>query len=137
MPQFSRKSLAHLNTCHPDLQRLFNEVIKTHDCTVIEGHRGKEAQEAAFAKGNSKLHYPHGKHNAMPSLAVDVGPWPLDWNDATSFKKLAANVLAVAEQMGIHIRWGGDWNGDGIANENFIDLPHYELIPKYITSTGN
>jgi peptidoglycan LD-endopeptidase CwlK len=31
--------------------------------------------------------------------------------------------------MGIEIRWGGDWDGDGdLSDHKFNDLPHFELI---------
>ena len=30
--------------------------------------------------------------------------------------------------MGVDIRWGGDWNGDfNLKNQNFYDLPHFEV----------
>ena len=36
-------------------------------------------------------------------------------------------VLGTAAQMGIDIRWGGDWDGDrDIHEQNFDDLVHYE-----------
>jgi peptidoglycan L-alanyl-D-glutamate endopeptidase CwlK len=44
MPQFGKDSLTKLSTCHPDLQKLFNEVIKHYDCTILEGHRSDEDQ---------------------------------------------------------------------------------------------
>lgn len=55
MPVFSKASKERLSTCHPDLQRVMNEAIKITDFTVLEGHRGKAAQDAAFAAGNSKI----------------------------------------------------------------------------------
>ncbi len=73
-------NLSKLDTCHKDLQVLFKEVIKYFDCICTDGHRGEEAQEKAFKEGYSTLHYPHGKHNAMPSLAADVYPAPLNLN---------------------------------------------------------
>ena len=48
MPRFSRKSKGKLNTCDDRLVKLFNEVVKGFDCTVLEGHRGKEKQNAAL-----------------------------------------------------------------------------------------
>ena len=39
MPNFSIVSKQRLNTCHQDLQKLFNEVIKHYDCAVIQGAR--------------------------------------------------------------------------------------------------
>ena len=55
MPQFGRRSKEQLSSCHPDLQRLFNEVIKHYDCTVIEGHRSNEKQLKAFNAGKSRI----------------------------------------------------------------------------------
>jgi len=44
MPAFGERSRNNLKTCHEDLQKLFNEVIKHFDCSVICGHRGQEEQ---------------------------------------------------------------------------------------------
>lgn len=48
MPEFGTKSKEKLETCHPKLQQLFNEVIKYVDCTVIWGHKTEEQQENDF-----------------------------------------------------------------------------------------
>lgn len=136
MPAFSQRSKKNLATCHPDLQRLFNEVIKVFDCTVLEGHRDKAAQDAAFASGHSKLKYPQGKHNSIPSLAVDVCPHPLDWSDIKTFHWFAGYVLGVANQlyengqMDHKIRWGGDWAVNYDLNDvnGLNDLVHFEII---------
>ncbi|MCP1496210.1 hypothetical protein J2Y86_000917 [Pseudomonas migulae] len=128
MPQFSKVSQDRLSTCHPQLQALMNEVIKLTDILVIEGHRGQEVQDKAFREGKSKLKWPQGKHNSLPSLAVDIAPYPLDWSDTPGFHRLAKVVLETAESMGIKIRWGGDWNGNGSSkDEKFLDLVHFEL----------
>jgi hypothetical protein len=130
MPSFSPTSLERLATCDQRLQDLFHEVIKTWDCTVLEGHRDEAAQEQAFKDGKSKLHYPDGKHNATPSMAVDVAPYPIDWNDAQRFIYFAGFVVGVARAMGFQVRWGGDWNGNrDPQDESFRDLPHFELLP--------
>ena len=68
MPKFGRKSREHLETCHADLQTLFNAVIEEIDCSVTCGYRNKKDQAVAFASGNSKAQYPHGKHNSTPLL---------------------------------------------------------------------
>lgn len=136
MPRFSAQSTSNLSTCHPDLQALFFEVIKHIDCTVLEGHRGEEAQNAAWAAGNSKLKWPDGKHNAMPSLAVDVAPCPVDWKKLSNFYYFGGFVMGVAKilreqgKMSHSVRYGGDWNGDGdLTNEKFVDAVHFELVP--------
>lgn len=128
MPNFSDKSRNKLETCHPDLQKLFNEVIKYYDCTIIEGHRSEEDQQELFRQGKSKIQF-GGMHNKTPSLAVDVAPTPIDWNDKIAFYHFAGFVRGIASQMKINIRWGGDWNGDkNLKNQTFFDLPHFELI---------
>jgi peptidoglycan L-alanyl-D-glutamate endopeptidase CwlK len=136
MPSFSRKSNDRLKTCSWDLQQVFQEVIKHYDCTILEGHRGEVKQKRLFAEGSSKVDWPDGKHNAYPAKAVDVAPYPIPenwgadhWKDLVHFYQLAAVVKYVGLQMGIKIRWGGDWDGDGdYKDQTFNDLVHFELL---------
>lgn len=128
MPKFGKRSRANLKTAHDDLQRLFKEVVKYFDCTVICGHRDESSQNKAFHEGFSKVKFPNGRHNAMPSQAVDVCPYPVDWKDLDRFRYFAGFVLGVASQMGIKVRWGGDWDMDTFTRDNkFNDLPHFEI----------
>ena len=99
MAEFSQKSLARLGTCHGDLQRLFMEVVKTHDCSVLCGHRGKDEQDEAYALGHSKAQWPDSKHNSLPSHAVDVAPWPVDWFAEARWREFAEHVKATAEKL--------------------------------------
>ena len=128
MPKFGTKSRMQLHTCSDDIKSLFNEVVKHFDCTIIEGHRGKKKQNAAYNKGNSKVKFPNGKHNSSPSVAVDVAPYPIDWSDRDRFHYFAGYVLGIASQMGINVRWGGDWDQDTQTKDNkFDDLVHFEI----------
>lgn len=128
MPKFGKESLAKLATCDERLQKIFKEVIKGIDCQVLEGHRGQKAQDAAFAAGNSKLKWPKGEHNATPSRAVDVAPWPVDWKDMRRFDFFAGYVKGTAAQMGLKVRWGGDWDSDNdLKDQKFNDLVHFEI----------
>jgi hypothetical protein len=129
MYQFSKQSEQRLQTCHADLQKVLHGAIKLINFTIIEAERNEPAQNAAFAAGKSKLKYPHSKHNHRPSLAVDIAPFPLDWNNRERFALLAGVMLATAASLGIRLRWGGDWNANGEMSDNkFDDLPHFELI---------
>lgn len=126
---FSESSTRNLQECHPLLQRLFHEVIKVIDCKVIEGHRKKADQDSYYYAKKSKVKWPNGKHNKLPSEAVDVAPCPIDWNDLKTFYHFAGIVRGIASMMGIKIRWGGDWDGDNDLNDqSFVDLVHFELI---------
>ena len=128
MPRFGKRSISRLKTCDQKLQELFYEVVKHFDCSIIEGHRGEERQNKAFADGNSKVKYPNGKHNQNPSVAVDVAPYPIDWSDRDRFHYFGGFVLGVAKEMGMNIRWGGDWNQDTQTKDNkFDDLVHFEI----------
>lgn len=128
MPRFGRTSKKRLATCHPDLQKVFNQVIKRVDCSILCGHRGEADQNKAYEKGHSKVKYPKGRHNAMPSNAVDVAPYPIDWDNLERFTLFAGYVLGVAESMGIRLIWGNDWDGDfDTKDTGFRDYPHFEL----------
>lgn len=135
MPKFSQESFSKLSTCHPDLQVLFYEVIKSFDCVIIEGYRNQADQEAAVAAGNSQLHWPHGKHNSQPSNAVDVAPYPLEWENIKRFYWFAGYVMGIAQKlkdegkMTHAVRYGGDWNNNkNIDDQTFKDLVHFELM---------
>ena len=136
MAIFSKRSIGRLNSCHPDLIILFEEVVIGFDCTIIQGHRGEKEQNEAFNKGNSKLKYPKGNHNSIPSTAIDVSPFPIDWKDRERFHYFAGYVMGVAyrlhQEKAIHnrIRFGGDWDRDNnLKNNKFDDLVHFELYP--------
>lgn len=129
MPSFSKASRKRLETCHPDLQRLMNEVVKHWDCTVLEGHRTEHRQNEMVRTGTSQLKWPLSKHNKTPSEAVDVAPYPIDWQDIERFRAFGGFVLGVAAMLEIPIRWGGDWNGNrDFKDQKFHDLPHFELL---------
>ena len=129
MPVFSSTSHSRLQTCHDDLQRLFNEVVKHFDCVVLCGHRGRVLQNEYFTRGKTQVRWPDGKHNQRPSGAVDVAPYPVNWKDLNQFYFFGGVVKGIALQLDIQIRWGGDWDSDNqVKDNNFNDLVHFELF---------
>jgi len=135
MITLGKMSRVHLESCHPKIQRLITElarrVPKSMDFSVTCGHRGEAEQNAAYASGRSTKTWPFSMHNRLPSPAVDLAPYPLDWNDTARFARLSGYVQCAADDLGIRIRWGGDWNQDGkSSDEKFIDMPHFELHPE-------
>ncbi len=128
MPYFSNSSKVKLATCDGELRRLFEEVIHHFDCKIICGHRSQAAQNTAYNNGFSKLKWPESCHNDRPSQAIDVVPWPINWNDTDRMRFFAGFVLGIAHNMGIRVRWGGDWDSDTeLSDQTFMDLPHFEL----------
>jgi peptidoglycan L-alanyl-D-glutamate endopeptidase CwlK len=129
MYKFSKTSQARLDTCHPKLKQLFEEVIKVADITIVSGMRTPEEQLELYKQGRTEPgnivtnldgYNKKSKHNENPSLAVDVVPYPVDWNDIDRFIELSHTVKTLAHHLGIEIQWGGDW-------KTFKDYPHWQL----------
>jgi peptidoglycan L-alanyl-D-glutamate endopeptidase CwlK len=130
MPAFGKKSLKLLEGIHPDLVRVLVEAIKAFDFTITAGQRTLAEQQALYAKGRtaagSIVTYCDGldkrsNHQNSPSKAVDLAPWPIDWQDEARFVELGHHVLFVASSLEIGLTWGGNWPGKK------RDLPHFEL----------
>ncbi len=129
MSVFSMRSRSILSTCDPQLYTLFLEVVKTFDCVVISGYRGKKEQDELFRRGLSQLKFPFSKHNDLPSSASDIYPYPINWQDRERMTYFAGFVMGKADTLGYKLRWGGDWNSDWNVRDNvFDDLGHFELI---------
>lgn len=134
MASHGKASLEELSSCEADLIDLFSEVVKTYDNTILEGHRVMERQKELFRTKKSKTL--GSKHLSLPSRAVDVSPYPIpskwgegDFKVLAQFYHFAGYVKAVADRMGIIVRWGGDWDSDYVFNDQtFDDLVHWELI---------
>lgn len=122
MPKLSAASQRRLDGAHPLLRKLFAAVAKEANITILDSQRGRAAQERAFALGNSRAHFGQSAHNWTPAIALDVAPYPIDWNNIDRFKTLGALVEKTAKAMGIPIQWGGRW-------KSLKDYPHYELTP--------
>ena len=135
MNRWSKASLERLKSCHPDLQLLFGKILHIRDCSILCGHRGEAEQNKAKAEGKSQLAWPNSKHNQKPSIAIDVSPWPLQWDKTNDFIYFGGLVMGVAEMlyengdMCYRLQWGGDWSRDYTqSNNSFNDLVHFQLI---------
>lgn len=128
MPTFSLDSEKQLATCDPRLQKVLRTAILFVDFKVLEGHRDKASQEKAYREGKSQVRWPNGKHNSLPSKAVDIAPWPIDWSDTERFVAVCNFIRGIAAGMGVTLRWGGDWDSDwNVKEERFRDYGHLEL----------
>lgn len=135
MPKFGEQSLNRLSTCHQDLQLVMHEAIKEIDFTILHGYRSPEEQFEIYKQGRRLVNgkwtkvgttfteldgkIKKSKHNYSPSLAVDIAPYPIDWNDYERFRQLAKVVMRCSEDLGIKLKWGG--------NFTWKDLPHFQL----------
>lgn len=125
MPRFGKRSRERLKGVNAKLVNVLNELIKIMDVTVIEGVRSEKRQEELLKKGATKTKY--SKH--LTGDAVDIAPYPIDWNDRDRFHYMGGMCRGIAQQLGYKVRWGGDWDSDGeIKDNHFDDLVHVELI---------
>lgn len=121
--KWSKASLAKLKTCDERIQALADMMLarSDFDLTITCGHRGEKEQQEAFDKGASKAKFGQSKHNNLPSLAVDICPYPINWNDKDErWQQMALNAMWCAGRLGFEIVWGGSF-------KSFKDMPHFEL----------
>lgn len=133
MPEFSKLSIRRRDTCQPLLIAIVNDAIKITNFSILRGHRNEVHQNDAYESGDSKLPWPQSKHNITPSQAIDIAPYPINWDETlpnlARYYFLAGIIKRIAAERNIPIRWGGDWDGDGdFSDQTFNDLVHYELI---------
>ncbi len=125
MPKFGKKSQERLRGVNSELVNVLFELVKIMDVTIIEGVRSQERQDRLVAEGKSKTKF--SKH--ITGRAVDLAPYPIDWEDRDRFHYMGGMLRGIAHQMGVKVIWGGDWNGDGETKDNnFDDLVHIELV---------
>jgi len=129
VPTFGQRSKESLNTLDPELQSVLEQAIKHVDFSIIWGYRGMEEQNNAFHQGRSRNRYPTSKHNTLPSVAVDIVPYPgLYEASYKSFYELASYILAEASKQGVPLRWGGHWKNYTGQGEYDRDWAHFEIM---------
>lgn len=139
MPSFGGESRRQLDTCRSEIIETLELVVIEYDIKVTEGVRSWSRQAELLHAEKTKLGPGESKHNPpkLPdgtedkdwkSDAVDVIPYPVDWNDARRFIYMAGLIIGVGRARGYDFRWGGNWDEDQIIidDQNFDDLPHFE-----------
>lgn len=132
MYKWGHRSLSIHRTLDPRLQDVLDMLLKYVDISLTSGHRNAEEQNALFEVGATKARWPDSKHNKLPSLAVDVSPYPYPMKEVELWAALgyiAGLAIGIADSQGVVLRWGGDWNQNGsVVDNNFDDLFHLEIV---------
>lgn len=140
--RFSRRSLERLEGVHPDLVSCVHEVMswQVMDFSVIEGVRSADRQRKLFEAGRSTTL--NSKHLIQPdgfAHAVDLYPYPIDMGlvdegdvrEIARFGILAGLMARAAQEIGVLVVNGMDWDGDGqTLDHTFFDAPHFQLVQK-------
>ncbi len=134
-----QRSLARLEGVHPRLVAVVKRAIEIteQDFAVTEGVRTPERQRELYAQGRTtpgpKVTWTlKSNHFVNPRTgygqAVDLVPFPVDWNDLRKFDKIMRAMFTAADELETPIRWGADWDRDGKPRERGeTDSPHFEL----------
>ena len=114
------------------------EGVRTREQCMINYGKGRTAAQcqakgvpAKYAKPAAAkvtwLNNPFASKH-VSGKAVDLVPYPVDWNDLKKFDAIAKAMFAAAKELNIKIRWGADWDGDGKPRERGeSDSPHFEI----------
>ena len=115
------RSKQSLSGVHVDLVAVVEKAIEITevDFSVIEGIRHIERQRQLVKAGKSTTL--NSRH--ITGHAVDMVPYPVDWEDLERFELMAKAMKSASEELEIPIIWGGDW-------KSFYDAPHFELDRK-------
>lgn len=142
MFDFANSSKGMLKTVHPDLKKVCEEVKKYSeiDFDISCGYRSVNSQQELFKLGRSQLDgiRNKSKHNLQPAEAVDVycysgsrASYAIHQMSYLSgiFHTVSERLFA-GGQIHYKIRWGGNWDQDGelLTDQEFDDLPHFEII---------
>lgn len=134
---FGKKSKRELETVKEELRAVCKRALGygVMDATVVQGRRSKEKQNEYYKNRKSKVKWPNSKHNVRDendlAKAVDVVPYvngKISWNQKHCLV-WAGLMLGAAAELGIAVRWGGNWDCDGeiVTDQRFNDLVHFEL----------
>lgn len=138
----SARSRSRLVGVHPDLVRVVERAIRLTpvDFIVLEGVRTPERQRDLYSQGRTapgpKVTWTLTSNHFVAAdgfgRAVDLVPWPIDWEGPVRFPKfdaIAEAMFSAAKELGEEIRWGADWDQDGNPRERGeTDSPHFELV---------
>lgn len=125
MYKFGKQSLDRMEGVHPLLRECAERALSYGilDLTVVPygGLRTIEDQRELVAKGASKtLNSLHRVQSSGFGHAIDLAPYPVNWNDLFRFALMGSLMFRAAGEIGMPLEWGGHWR-------TFKDYPHFQL----------
>lgn len=145
MYKLSKRSLTNLQGVNTNLVKVVQRAIEItkQDFMVTEGLRSREQCCINYGKGRTAqqctqkgvpakyaqpniskvtwLNNPFASKHSQ-GRAVDLVPYPVDWNDLAKFRSIAEAMKQAAKELDVSINWGGDW-------QKTKDYPHFEVQP--------
>ena len=137
---YGAKSQSKLDSCRVNLRDVATLALERspYDITIVHGWRGEDVQNALEESGASTKRWPDSKHNATDdagapaSEALDFAPYvngSIPWGETHIFAVIAGCFFSAAHELGVKLRWGGDWDSDGLTDDQtLMDWGHIEEI---------
>jgi peptidoglycan LD-endopeptidase CwlK len=123
--QYGRTSRQRMEGVHPILVERAERALSYGilDATILQfgGLRTLDDQKLMVARGASKtLNSLHRKQSTGYGHAIDIAPFPVDWDDLTRFNMWATLMFraAMEDEYDVPLEWGGHWGWD---------YPHFQL----------
>ena len=141
---WSQRSRDNLRGVHPNLIKVADRALdilyysQGPDIFVNEGVRTVERQQMLYNQGRKtpgkivtwtmkSNHFINPRTGYGHAIDVYAAPYRADQSAETS-KTIARAFLQAAHELDIPIRWGADWDRDGVFYEKGEgDSPHFEL----------
>jgi len=122
--KFGKRSLRNMSGIDNRLRRVLFTALEfgVIDFTVICGVRSQAEQDRLYAQGRTEpgpivTWTRNSRH--ITGEAVDIVPYPVDWENELNFAMLAGVVKSAAAVEKVDIEWGYDlWEKD---------MPHFQL----------
>jgi peptidoglycan L-alanyl-D-glutamate endopeptidase CwlK len=123
--RFSERSYQSLRQVRPELVAVATLALDHlgrvggPDFVVTEGVRSIDEQRRMVREGKSQTM--NSRH--LTGHAIDVAAFTPEYKitwDAEPYQRIADAMKRAADQLGVAIEWGGDW-------ESFVDMPHFAL----------
>lgn len=141
MPELEALSNERLKGVNPKLVEVVKQAAKASPFAirVIEGLRSAARQNQLYAQGRTKpgkivtwtRNSKHMIQSDGTGHAVDLAPLingAIPWNDKARFRLINDLMQAAADDVGIAVRWGADWNRNGVPwQKGEYDGPHFEV----------
>ena len=155
--EFGRRSEEELQYIEPDLVKIFRLALRRSkvDFGISQGIRSISEQKKLYTQGRTEPGRivtsidgvrKKSKHNPNEKGLSEAGDIYVYHPDEETRKAIiydpehlayigglmeaAAEELLEKGEISSRLRWGGNWDGDGVLllDQNLDDLPHFEII---------
>ena len=128
-------SLKRLSTVKENLRLVVLRAVATlpFQIRIVEGIRTQDRQNELYEQGRTKpgkmvTWTRNSKH--LTGDAIDLAPVQngiILWEDKAKFAEIKQAMMKASDDLGIGIRWGGNWDMENIPYEkDETDLPQFE-----------